>query len=141
MEIKKQTALSLVIVILTATVLLLLTGCTESRQDIGKEVIPVSVQETATNGFLSVDDVASNRNKYLGQEISVSGVVEPGLAFEFVSEQPYRLKGGEHRLWVITRGLAPPENSFITVKGKLISPYQIKGRRYELVLLEENKFR
>lgn len=123
------------------TILLLLFvaltwSCTESRRDIDLEVIPPTGKP---GDFLSVDDLFQDLPKYLNSQVEVSGVVETGLAFEFVSEQPYRLKGSANKLWVITRGMAPKEASFVTIRGRLVSPYQIKGRQYDLVLLEEER--
>lgn len=125
-----QTCLLLGLVITTVS-------CTESRQDIDLEI---GSSTERPGEFLSVDDLFQDLQKYVNKPVEVSGVVETGLAFEFVSEQPYRLKGSANKLWVITRGMSPKEASFVTIRGMLVSPYQIKGRRYKLVLVEEERF-
>ncbi|MEN8135538.1 MAG: hypothetical protein ABFS18_08390 [Thermodesulfobacteriota bacterium] len=122
--------------ILLCFVVVLIASCTESRRDIDFEI---SASTEKTGDFLAVDDLFQDLQKYLNSQVEVSGVVETGLAFEFVSEQPYRLKGSTNKLWVITKGMSPKEASFITIRGRLVSPYQIKGRKYDLVLLEEER--
>ncbi len=68
------------------------------------------------------------------------GRVEPGLAFQFVNEQPYRLIDAGGALWVVTEREMPPAEQEITVRGVVAVPYQIKGRRYEVALLERERF-
>ena len=118
--------------------LFLLAGCLEGEQEIGLEVV---AQPAGTKPHLgmAISDIQKNRESLKGQTISVAGKVLPGLAFEFVGEQPYRIIQGEELLWVVTTAVAPAEGSFVTVRGKLVAPYQIKGRSYEIVLLEEHR--
>jgi hypothetical protein len=115
----------------------ILTGCIENRQEIGPEV---KTRETvpAETG-VRINTIMAEQEKYRGKKVTVSGKVMPGLAFEFISEQPYRIIQGESLLWVITRGTSPREGEFVTVKGTIASPYQIKGRSYQLALLEEER--
>ena len=40
---------------------------------------------------------------------------------------------------MITDDVAPREGAFVTVRGRIAAPYQIKGRSYELVLIEEER--
>ena len=121
--------------ILTVTAAFFLAGCLEGRQEIGPEV------EDSGPGIsgIAVADILADQDGYKGREVTVSGKVMPGLAFEFISEQPYQIIQGESLLWVITDGVSPREGSFVTVRGRIAKPYQIKGRSYELVLLEEER--
>lgn len=116
---------------------LLLAGCIEGRRDIGPEVKKTAVQPKETG--MAIADIFAAQETYKGKEVVVSGKVLPGLAFEFISEQPYRIIQGESLLWVITSEASPPEGAFITVRGRIASPYQIKGRSYQLALLEEER--
>ncbi len=86
-----------------------------------------------------IGDIMSTPERYTGKEVIVKGTVKVGLAFEFVDEQPYQLKDKTGQIWVITRGFMPEDNSTLTVKGKVRTPYQIKGRRYSVVILEEER--
>ena len=116
---------------------LVLVGCIEGRQDIGPEVKKVEagpVEHGAT-----IEDIIGNQEAFNGKEVVVSGKVMSGLAFEFISEQPYRIIQGESMLWVITGDVSPKEGAFVTVRGRIAKPYQIKGRSYQLVLLEEER--
>jgi len=120
-----------------AAILLLLAGCIDGQQEIGLEV-----RKKDTGAMISGVAIASiigDPAGYRGQEVIVSGKVLPGLAFEFVSEQPFQIIQGESLLWVITRGVSPSEGEFVTVRGTVASPYQIKGRSYQLALLEEER--
>ncbi|GAB4345623.1 MAG: hypothetical protein Kow0089_22800 [Desulfobulbaceae bacterium] len=117
--------------------LVLAQGCIEGQREIGMEVIEEKVVTEAAGA--SIADILAARKDYLGREVTVSGKVLPGLAFEFVSEQPYRIIQEETVLWVITEDVAPTEGAFVTVRGRIASPYQIKGRSYDLVLLEEER--
>lgn len=126
----------ILLLIVTAAVILLITGCLESRQEIGLEVIKEKDTEPAISE-LALGDILADLEAFRGRDVTVSGKVMPGLAFEFISEQPYRIIQGEVLLWVITNDVAPREGSFVTVQGTIASPYQIKGRSYDLVLLEK----
>lgn len=117
---------------------LLLTGCIEERREIGPEVIGPSEQKPVA-GAVAVNDILADRQGFRGREVTVAGKVMPGLAFEFVSEQPYRIIQGESLLWVITNDIAPQEGSFVNVRGSIAAPYQIKGRSYDVVLVEKER--
>ena len=112
-------------------------GCVEDRQVIGPEVKKMETGQVKSG--VRIEDIIAGRESYNGKEVVVAGKVLPGLAFEFVSEQPYRIIQEESLLWVITGDVAPKEGSFVTVRGRIARPYQIKGRSYELVLLEEER--
>nr|NIV35598.1 hypothetical protein [Anaerolineae bacterium] len=56
---------------------------------------------------------------------------------EFVDEQPYLLEDGTGEVWIITREVMPPEGTKVTVTGTVRVPYQIKGRRYEVAVIEK----
>ena len=71
--------------------------------------------------------------------VTVSGQVTAGLAFEFVNEQPYTLDDGTDRVWIITKSVMPKEGSQVVVTGTVKAPYQIKGRRYDLVVIETER--
>lgn len=86
-----------------------------------------------------IGDIISRPQEYVDREVTVEGKAIPGLAFEFVDEQPYLLKDSTGQIWVITRGFMPEEGKGLTVKGRVVAPYQIKGRRYEVVILEEDR--
>jgi hypothetical protein len=116
---------------------LVLVGCIEGRQDIGSEVKKVEAGPIEHGAM--IEDIIENQEAYDGKEVVVSGKVLSGLAFEFISEQPYRIIQGESMLWVITGDVSPKEGSFVTVRGRIARPYQIKGRSYQLVLLEEER--
>ena len=123
--------------ILAVAAVLLLAGCIEGRQEIGPEVKKVEAGPTITG--VAIAEILAAPDTYQGKEVTVSGKVMPGLAFEFISEQPYQIIQGESLLWVITNGTSPQEGAFVTVRGRIARPYQIKGRSYQLVLLEEER--
>jgi hypothetical protein len=123
--------------ILALGVLAGICGCIEDRQDIGPEVEKAAAVQPDYGE--SIEDIIANGATYNGREVTVAGKVLPGLAFEFVGEQPYRIIQGESQLWVITADVSPAEGAFVTVRGKIAVPYQIKGRSYQLVLLEEER--
>ncbi|HER63428.1 MAG TPA: hypothetical protein ENO11_05575 [Desulfobacteraceae bacterium] len=123
--------------ILTLTVVFFLAGCIEDQQEIGPEAI--NNDSGPGIGGTAIADILVDKDGYRGREVTVSGKVMPGLAFEFISEQPYRIIQEETLLWVITDDVAPREGAFVTVRGRIAAPYQIKGRSYELVLIEEER--
>lgn len=126
----------ILLLILAGAVVLLLSSCLEGREEIGLEVIKDNDIEPGISE-IALDDILADKEAFSGKDVTVSGKVMPGLAFEFISEQPYRIIQGEALLWVITTDVAPREESFVTVQGTIVSPYQIKGRSYDLVLLEK----
>jgi hypothetical protein len=91
-------------------------------------------------GITSIARLLEKRDRYKEKLVVVSGKATPGLAFEFVNEQPYLLDDGTGQIWVITTGTMPEKDRAITVKGKVFMPYQIKGRRYEIVILEMDRW-
>ncbi|MCL7489044.1 MAG: hypothetical protein M8357_12830 [Desulfobulbaceae bacterium] len=125
--------------VLTLTVVLFLAGCIEDQQEIGPEAINNDNDSGPGIGGTAIADILADKDGYRDREVIVSGKVMPGLAFEFISEQPYRIIQGEIMLWVITDDVAPREGAFVTVRGRIAAPYQIKGRSYELVLIEEER--
>jgi hypothetical protein len=113
-------------------------GCIEGRQEIGPEVNKTDAGPIS--GGIAITEIIADQDAFNGKEVIVSGKVMPGLAFEFISEQPYQIIQGESLLWVITSDVSPKEGSFVRVRGRIAKPYQIKGRSYQLVLLEEERF-
>lgn len=112
----------------------MLISCTESQQEVGEEV--ATDKSVPKEDAVAIADIINNKDAYQDKDVVVSGKVIAGLAFEFVGEQPYQLQDGDDRLWVITSGIVPEEGATVTVRGRVIMPYQIKGRRYDVVLLE-----
>ena len=123
--------------ILALVIFVAIGGCVEGRQDIGPEVKQTATGLTEEGA--SIAAIVADRETYIGKSVTVAGKVLPGLAFEFVGDQPYQIIQGESRLWVITHDMSPAEGAFVTVRGKIVAPYQIKGRSYQLVLLEEER--
>lgn len=125
------------LLILTVAAGLFLYGCIEGQQEIGPEVKEIKTVPKAKG--LAIADIIADKDAYNGREVVVVGKVMPGLAFEFISEQPYQIIQGESLLWVITSDISPKEGAFVTVRGRIAAPYQIKGRSYQLVLLEQER--
>lgn len=115
-----------------------LLGCVE-----GEEVIDKKMADTVRppgKEVLTIAQVVADKTVYLRKRVTVFGkVAEGGLAFEFVSEQPYALEHRGWRLWVITSEAVPRPGAWITVTGMLVSPYQMKGRHYDLALIEKQR--
>jgi hypothetical protein len=119
-------------------ILLVSVGCVEEETMLGLELV-TSSDTPVDHGGMGLAEVLAKREALTGREVKVFGKVKAGLAFEFVSEQPYLLENGGVRLWVVTSGLAPEDGSWVTVHGTLMSPYQLKGRHYEVVLVEKTR--
>jgi len=77
---------------------------------------PGAQQESA----LKIAAILADKASYHRKEVTVFGKVSAGLAFEFVSEQPYLLEHGGIQLWVITSGV-PPSLEAITGTPQLIA--------------------
>ncbi len=114
---------------------LLLAGCVEKESPVGEKAGPREREAKV----VSIAAVLDRRDLYRGREVTVSGKVTPGLAFEFVNEQPYLLDDGTARIWVITKTVVPEEGSWVTVRGRVVMPYQIKGRRYDIAIVETER--
>jgi len=107
---------------------LLVGGCVEGEQVIDKAKVsekPKSGQQT-----VPIAEILEHKDSYK---------VTAGLAFEFVSEQPYLLEEKGAALWVVTSGILPTDGSWVTVHGTVMVPYQVKGRHYDVVLLEKER--
>ena len=116
---------------------LLVGGCVEGEQVIDKGKVsekPRSGQQT-----VPITEILEHKNSYHQKEVTVFGKVTAGLAFEFVSEQPYLLEEKGAALWVVTSGILPADGSWVTVHGTVMVPYQVKGRHYDVVLLEKGR--
>ncbi len=88
---------------------------------------------------LDIASIMADAQAYRDKEVTVSGKAQPGLAFEFVTEQPYLLDDGTGQIWVITTGLMPEQDAWGTVTGTVKVPYQIKGRRFEVAIFEAKR--
>jgi len=89
--------------------------------------------------FISIKEIIDNPKKWDGKVVTIKGFAYPGLALQYVDEQPYLLKDDTGEIWVITKGVPPSEESFVIVRGKVVSPYQIKGHHYEVAVLETER--
>ncbi len=128
-----RTVLSIIVVTLS---FMLVSACVEQAEEIGKKDVSPSSPESVS-ASMSIADLKADAEKYAGQEVTLIGNVAAGLAFEFVDEQPYLLEDGTGEVWIITREVMPPEGTKVTVTGTVRVPYQIKGRRYEVAVIEK----
>ncbi|NOZ60004.1 MAG: hypothetical protein GXO66_10605 [Euryarchaeota archaeon] len=128
-------------------ILLVLAGCVEKEEAVVEAVgeaveAPVATPQPEpapagdAGGGVRVADILDNPEAYEGMEVVLRGTALPGLAFEFVDEQPYLLNDGTGEIWVITRGTMPMQGSEVVVRGRVVVPYQIKGRHYEVAIIE-----
>ncbi|RME64004.1 MAG: hypothetical protein D6778_08710 [Nitrospirae bacterium] len=113
----------------------IISACTEKEKIIEEKKAPERMVKDRT----PVKQILDAPEQYRDKEVIVEGTAKPGLAFEFVDEQPYLLSDDSGEIWVITRGLMPEEGSKVTVRGVVASPYQIKGRRYRVAILEKER--
>ena len=119
-----------------AVIALMAASCVERERAVGEKEEKPAVEEAEG---IALSEVLANFESLKGKEVTVSGEALPGLAFEFVDEQPYQLKDETGTIWVVTRGLMPTEGVRITVRGTVEAPYQIKGRRFDVVILEAER--
>ncbi len=121
---------------LIITLIIFLSGCTETEKTIETPSSPTDGKPT---GSVMIQEILKNPSSYTGKPVTLKGKPTPGLAFEFVNEQPYLLRDETGEIWVITTGVMPDEKSTVTVEGVVVSPYQIKGRRFEIVVIERKR--
>lgn len=112
----------------------MLTGCVEGEQVV--DTAQVTAEPVKGEQTVPLLTILEERDSYHQKEVAVFGKVAAGLAFEFVSEQPYLLEHKGAKLWVITSDVLPADGSWVTVRGTVMAPYQVKGRHYDVVLLE-----
>lgn len=117
----------------------MLAACVEEKREIDLATVEQRLKPATVTGP-TIAEITASALSFKDKTITVSGKVERGLPFEFVGEQPYALVQGDAQLWVITTAVAPRAGSFVTVRGTLRAPYQIKGRFYEWALLEEERY-
>lgn len=129
---KKRILTSLLILIVVS----LLLSC------VGKEDI-VGLKESGSSEVKAegtkISAILANSSSYHGRAVTVVGKASGGRAFQFVNEQPYRVDDGTGEIWVVTSGIVPQEDSTVAVTGRVEAPYQIKGRRYEVALIESQR--
>jgi len=114
----------------------LISSCTESESPIGSVE---KARPPAPSGVTPIGKIIERPGEFTGKKVTLRGEVEPGLAFEFVNEQPYLLKDTTGQIWVITSSVMPPKGSPVTIEGEVVSPYQIKGRRFEIAVIERKR--
>lgn len=125
---------SLGLLVGAVVIFLLPAGCTEQKREVGS--VADRQQESQAEAAVHLAALLADPALFAGREVVVTGKVAAGLAFEFVSEQPYLIESDGHQLWVVTSKVLPKEGGEITVRGIVAAPYQIKGRHYKVVLLE-----
>lgn len=114
----------------------LLVGCVESEQVVDEQILPPVEQTDMQPGGTAISEILADPQSFDQQEVIVAGRVIAGLAFEFVSQQPYQIVDkDDNSLWIITTGLVPVDGLWITLQGVITAPYQIRGRSYPVVLL------
>jgi len=123
-------------IVLSVALLLITISCVEKEEDIGRQ----HKAKTSSEIIISIGEILKNPSKFKDSIVTVAGEAEPGLAFEFVNEQPYLLKDSTGQIWVITKGLMPEKGQKVKVRGAVQTPYQIKGRRYEVAIVEIKRY-
>ncbi|RMG73488.1 MAG: hypothetical protein D6710_03325 [Nitrospirae bacterium] len=122
--------------ILILGVFIFFTSCVEKQEEFGRGKEPSKETVKVT----PIGDIISSPERFRDSIVTLSGTAEPGLAFEFVNEQPYLLKDSTGQIWVITKGIMPKRGESVMVQGAVQSPYQIKGRQYDVVIIEIKRF-
>jgi len=117
-------------------ILLLVSSCTERESPIGSRE---KAHPSTSSGITPIGKIIERPDEFTGKRVTIRGEAEPGLAFEFVNEQPYLLKDTTGQIWVITSSVMPPKGSPVTIEGEVVSPYQIKGRRFEIAVIERKR--
>jgi hypothetical protein len=116
--------------ILSTAAMLGLASCVEQEMVIGPDETGRKVMAPASQAGPSISEMLGAPGQYKGREVTVTGKVKAGMAFEFIEEQPYIINDGTGEIWIATTGAVPEDGSVYTVSGTFESPYQIKGRRY-----------
>ncbi len=109
---------------------LAMPGCSRNPAD-GENTMQVTT--------VQISEITSNSRTYQDKKVTVRGRAFPGLAFQFEEEIPYLLQDKSGRIWVITKSLPPSEGEKVEVTGTVSAPYQIKGRHYQIVIVEETR--
>jgi uncharacterized protein YdeI (BOF family) len=118
------------------TALMLITSCIEKETVIGKVEETDRAQEPE---LVLIADILKSGESFRDRSVSVRGKVSAGFAFEFVNEQPYMINDGSGEITVITKGIMPREGAEVRVTGDVRMPYQIKGRSYEIAIIEKER--
>jgi len=118
--------------------LVLLTGCPEGDRVVG-EPETSGTEPADRTPAVEVRRILDDPAAFAGRDVTVHGQALPGLAFEFINEQPYQLDDGSGVIWVVTSGTLPAEGVEVTVRGTVAVPYQIKGRSYDVVIREQGQ--
>ncbi len=122
--------------VLSIALFLIVAACVEKEEEVGGK----QKGKTGSEVIVSIGEILKEPSKFKDSIVTIAGQAEPGLAFEFVNEQPYLLKDSTGQIWVITRGLMPSKGQKIKVRGAVQTPYQIKGRRYEVAIVEIKRY-
>jgi hypothetical protein len=114
-----------------------LSACVE-----GEKALPTTAEragQVPAKSCTFISEIIAKASEADGHEFTVCGRSTAGLAAEFVEEQPYLVEDDSGSLWVITTGAMPEDAGSITVMGEYRAHYQIKGRRFEHVLIEKER--
>ncbi len=121
--------------------IILLSYCIEKESAIGEKKENASKEKYSQLNITKISSILKEPDKFINREVIVKGKVEPGLAFEFIDEQPYKLIDDSGAIWIVTSRNVPEKGKIVVVKGKVLSPYQIKGRNYKIVILESERLK
>ena len=128
-------------ILLLSLLIILSSYCIEKESAIGEKKESLSKEKYSKLNITKISSILKNPDKFVDKEVVVKGKVEPGLAFEFIDEQPYKLIDDSGAIWIVTSRNVPEKGKTVVVKGKVLSPYQIKGRRYKIVILESERLK
>ncbi len=115
---------------------LMLLGCVEKEEEFDLK----KKQALTEDNIVKISEIIEKPGEYKNSIVTIEGTVEPGLAFEFVNEQPYLVDDGTGKIWVITKAVMPKKGQKVKVRGVVHTPYQIKGRRYKVAIVEVKRY-
>ncbi len=123
-----------IIVLLIAV--FVISGCVEKEEEFSLQKKEVLTEDN----IVSIAEIINRPAEFKNSIVTIEGIAEPGLAFEFVNEQPYLVDDGTGQIWVVTKAVMPKKGQKVKIRGVVHTPYQIKGRRYKVAIVEVKRY-
>ena len=88
---------------------------------------------------VTISRITNNPARYANKEVGIIGTVRDSYGAPFVGGA-YKVEDETGSIWVVAKGRSAPSNGArVAVKGTVQEGFQVGGKNYGLVLIEDSR--